>query len=240
MNNSLRGVLTWAGIAGGALTIASHWSNSLKLTNNVQWLLEHWGMLLRKLWMFLGDIFAVEFDTKFALALSLIFFYLIVSATCAGKSDMSKLHYRPDNDDIRDLTLAIPVIAIVFFGSTIAALLSKYYTIFVVLDNIFVCLAFIYIVEGGIKEKLIGGISYAVVYTVLDDYLKSTMSPDNDAGAAVLAQMISILVVFVPLLFVSNKLLTRRISQMFFAAGVIVGLGGALKLSGDLRAHASS
>jgi hypothetical protein len=229
MNHSLRAFLTWAGIAGGALTIAYYWSNSLKLTNDVHRVLEHWGMLLHNLWMFLGNIIAIEFNIKFAIALSLIFFYLIVSWTCAERSSLTKLSDNKNDDDY--LTIIMLLTVTVFLASTIASLVFKYHTIFVVLDNIFVCLAFAYLVDGGMKEKIIGSIAYTVVYTVLDDYLKSTISPDGDFSAAVLAQLVSIFVIFIPLLFVPNKVLTRRISYMLFGAGIIVGISGAAKLS---------
>jgi hypothetical protein len=88
--------------------------------------------------------------------------------------------------------------------------------------------------------RIIGGISHATIYTLLDDYIKSVMSSGRDFESVVNRQFISILIVFFPLLFASNELLTRRISNMLLGAGIIVGFGGSLRLFEELKVDARS
>jgi len=232
MNRVLNGILTWVFIAGGALTIADYWSNSLNLTDGAQGLMKHWRAAMHNLWMSLGSTSVTESEIYLGMALSLMLCYWLIAALSGVTHEQTN---RETYDDF-DLSFVYLIVALVLFTSTVAAFIASYQYIFIIFDNIFVFVAFTYVVVGSILTRIIGGIAYAAIYTVLDDYIKLTISPDKEFGAAVCGQLISIFVVFSPLIFISNTtVLTRRISNMLLSAAVIAGLGGTLKLFKELK-----
>jgi hypothetical protein len=238
MNRVLNGILTWLCIAGGALTLADYWSDTLRLTDGAQGLLKHWRTALSNLWIQIDNTFTIGSEIQVAMALSLIFFYFTITVLSSTKYDEQANH---EINDESDLSVIYLIIAAVLFASTSVAFIANYHSIFIIFDNIFVFIAFMLIIKGTTITRIVGAIAYTAVYTVLDDYIKSIISSERDFAAVVSGQLISIFVVFSPLILISNTdLLTRRMSNMLVSAGVVVGFVGALRLFKELKADAQS
>src|SRR5262249_27458445 len=159
-----------------------------------------WRAALHNLWMSADNTSVTESELYLAMALSLTLCYWLIAALSSATYEQTN---RETYDDF-DLSFIYLIVALVLFTSTVAAFIAKYQYTFIILDNIVVFVAFAYIVVGSTLTRIIGGIAYAAIYTVLDDYIKLTISSDKEFSAAVSGQLISIFVVFSPLIFISN------------------------------------
>jgi hypothetical protein len=79
MLRQIRGqILAWVGIVGGALTLASHWSNFLTLADWMQRDLAHWGTILQSFWASIGAIIGLPIAEDQARVLSLMVFLVLL------------------------------------------------------------------------------------------------------------------------------------------------------------------
>src|SRR5262249_43017451 len=157
--------------------------------------------VLHNFWIRVDVTAAIESEVQLAMALSLILFYLTITVLSREESSQQTDHEIDGESSLSNIYL---IIVGVLFASTVAAFISKYHYLLVLFDNSLVCVAFIFAIKGNVLTRSLGAAAYTSVYTVLDDYIKSTISVEREFGAAISGQLISIFIVFIPIIFIQN------------------------------------
>lgn len=231
MGRQLQGqLLTWFGIVGGALSLASYWFNFRQPSDWLRRLLEKWETFQHYFWQSLGNLFQVKISIVLSNSISLILFYLFIMIGSIIQSGKIRYWSLRDQDHYNFLIL-FNIVLLICLSSVYIELNyvgdSEYflYTLMYTIEFFILMLA---LIEGAIAEKLISGLFYTVLFLSFSNYflgifdLYDPIVPSSAMGGALIA---------ISLILAPNLALNRKVGFLLLGVAVLLGINEISKFT---------
>jgi hypothetical protein len=230
-------IFVWTGIIGGALTIASQWSQFVKLAGWMHRFAEYWRLILNKFWFVIGFPFDVTIENDVALTLSLYVFLVLLSAGTIINTGLRKnIGENVVILVIGTTPIGIAIWAEMFIGESMLDVIS--FGALFVLSLVSTVVTLNIVLEGSMSAKIY---TYSVTWfslnTVLPPIVKTHPVIIENFTALMLLPAFVIGAVFVIL---PNRLFAKHVTFILIGVALIFGLSEVSKRAGYLRTAATS